>query len=76
MIQKSLDSLVSQHNKTMIIITHRLSTLVNVDKIAFLESGRIVEFDTPEQLLKLEKGYYRSFWEKHQGHFMYGTNNT
>ena len=35
-------------DKTAIIITHRLSTLLNIDKIAVLHEGNLIAFDTPD----------------------------
>jgi ATP-binding cassette subfamily B protein len=47
----------SIEEKTLIIITHRINTLSNIDKVIVLDEGEIVEIGTPEELLKNE-GYY------------------
>ncbi|KAK7215079.1 hypothetical protein V2G26_003082 [Clonostachys chloroleuca] len=39
---------------TVITVAHRLSTILNYDRIAVLEAGELVEFDTPEILLNRE----------------------
>lgn len=59
-IQKSLDSLIE--NKTVIAIAHRLSTLKNMDRIIFLEKGKIIEEGTHNQLIKNTQGAYRKLW--------------
>ena len=49
-------------DRTTIIISHRLSSLMHADEILFLESGRIVERGSHEQLLALG-GRYRELYE-------------
>jgi len=44
-------------NETMILISHRVSTLKECDKIAIIDDGKIIEFGTSEELLKT-KGIY------------------
>ena len=46
-----LDSLRSIKNITIILITHRLSTLKNCDEIIFLDKGRITDFGNYEKLI-------------------------
>ena len=47
LVTESLDRL----NATRIVIAHRLSTVMNADRIIVMESGRIVEMGTYEQLM-------------------------
>ena len=51
--------------KTVIMIAHRLSTVVNADRIYVLEDGRIVESGTSQELLEQE-GLFRRMWENYQ----------
>ena len=48
-VQKAVDAL--EQGRTVICIAHRLSTLANMDQIVVLESGRVVERGSYEQLL-------------------------
>ncbi|MEO1261015.1 MAG: ABC transporter ATP-binding protein [Bacteroidota bacterium] len=50
-------------DKTAIIITHRIYSLLNFDKIIILDDGQIVQEGTHEQLLQKD-GYYREQFEK------------
>lgn len=44
--------------RTAVIIAHRLSTVKHADNIVFMDSGRVMEQGTHEELLKLEGMYY------------------
>ncbi|XP_022879360.1 ABC transporter C family member 2-like isoform X2 [Olea europaea var. sylvestris] len=37
---------------TMLIIAHRLNTIIDCDRILLLDAGQVVEYDTPEMLLQ------------------------
>lgn len=50
-------------DKTTIIITHRIYSLLSFDKIIVLEDGHIVEDGTHQELIDL-KGYYADMYEK------------
>jgi len=57
MVQLALDHLMV--NRTTLIIAHRLATVKNVDQIAVLEAGRIVDLGTHEELVKNSPLYSR-----------------
>ena len=59
LIQKAFRELTK--DKTVIMIAHRLSTVISADRIIVLDSGRIVEEGTHNQLLN-EKGKYADMW--------------
>lgn len=52
-------------DKTAIIITHRIFTLFDFDKIVVLEEGQIVEMGTHKDLLS-RNGYYSYLYEQQQ----------
>ena len=58
MVQDALEKLMV--GRTSIVIAHRLSTIRKADQILVLDSGRIVEKGTHEQLMKLNEGIYRN----------------
>lgn len=53
------------HDKTAIIITHRIFSLFEFDKIIVIDRGQIVEQGTHHQLLE-QKGYYADMYARQQ----------
>ncbi len=47
----------TRQGKTTILIAHRISTVENMDKIAFLEDGKLLAFGTHEELISTCEGY-------------------
>ncbi|NTV64940.1 MAG: ABC transporter ATP-binding protein [Oscillochloris sp.] len=62
-IQEAIGALVQ--NKTVIVIAHRLNTVVHADTIVVLERGRIVEQGKHDALMRAG-GLYRHMWEEQQ----------
>jgi len=60
-IQESLRQM--SEGRTVITIAHRLSTVVDADKIVVLDSGQIIEQGTHDQLLALD-GRYAQMWHR------------
>jgi ABC-type multidrug transport system fused ATPase/permease subunit len=50
------------HDKTVIIIAHKLSTIINCDKIIYVQDGNIVETGTHKELMNLG-GLYQKMYE-------------
>lgn len=62
-IQEAINELVK--NKTVVIIAHRLNTVVHADKIIVLEDGRVVEQGKHDDLMRTD-GLYRRMWNEQQ----------
>ncbi|MCK5441754.1 MAG: ABC transporter ATP-binding protein [Maribacter sp.] len=60
LIQRATEKITE--GRTSIIIAHRLATIKKADKILVMESGRIVESGTHNELLK-RGGYYNNLYE-------------
>ncbi len=58
-ISQSLEELLK--NKTVISIAHRLSTVMNYDKIFLLKDGEIIESGSHHELISLGKEYKKLF---------------
>ena len=64
-IQEALEELLK--NRTSIIIAHRLSTVVNSDRIIVLDHGKIVEEGTHKSLINQE-GKYSQLYQQYFQH--------
>jgi ABC-type multidrug transport system fused ATPase/permease subunit len=56
-VQSALEELMK--NRTSLIIAHRLSTIRSADKIIVMESGKIVEMGSHENLMAKKQGVYQ-----------------
>ena len=54
-IHDSLDKLIS--NKTALIIAHRLSTVIDADRIVIINNGEVVDIGKHSTLIKTSKIY-------------------
>ena len=66
-IQDSLWELMDQ--KTAIVIAHRLSTLLHMDRILVFDNGAIVEDGTHQKLLS-KNTLYKTLWDAQVGGFL------
>jgi ATP-binding cassette subfamily B protein len=62
-IQETLGEVARNH--TTLVIAHRLSTVVDADRILVMDQGRIVEQGTHQQLLQ-QQGRYQQMWQLQQ----------
>lgn len=67
-IQDSLQSLMQ--GKTTLVIAHRLSTLLSMDRLLVFERGEIVQDGTHEELLAQE-GLYKTLWQAQTGDVLF-----
>jgi len=67
-IQDALDVLMK--NKTVIVVAHRLSTIMKSDRILVIDKGGIMEEGTHAELLTNKKGTYTKLWSLQAGGFI------
>ena len=60
LIQEAIKNLIK--NKTVIVIAHRLKSIMEADNIIVLKEGKIIEEGTHENLLEKD-GEYKSLWD-------------
>jgi ATP-binding cassette, subfamily B, bacterial len=67
LIQEALWTLMQ--GRTVIAIAHRLSTIAGMDRILYLEAGRVIE-DGPHRELLARGGAYARLWNRQMGGFV------
>lgn len=67
-IQRALHRLME--GKTSLVIAHRLSTLLSMDRIIVFEAGSIVQDGSHEVLLSQGGGLYKKLWDAQVGGFL------
>ena len=63
LIQESFKKL--SKNKTTLMIAHRLSTVIDADKILVIDKGKIIEEGKHTDLINMN-GHYKKLWEEYQ----------
>ncbi|HEY4943720.1 MAG TPA: ABC transporter ATP-binding protein [Rhizomicrobium sp.] len=67
LIQSALWTLVQ--GRTVIAIAHRLSTIAGMDRVVYLDNGKILE-DGPHRVLLANNGPYSRLWNRQMGGFI------
>ena len=62
-VQKALANLIAESNATVVLVAHRLSTVVGADNICVIDEGRVLEQGNHEELVS-KGGVYASMVEK------------
>jgi len=68
-IQDSINAMLELENITVIAIAHRLSTIKHLDRIVFIESGKILEEGKFLELINKDGGKFKELWS-HQAEGM------
>ena len=69
-IKKAFEKLTE--GKTVLMIAHRLSSIIDADKICYLADGKILESGTHEELIE-KQGVYCDLWEEYQTSFAWNS---
>jgi ABC-type multidrug transport system fused ATPase/permease subunit len=62
-IQANIDTVAKNEGLTEIVITHRLSNLIDADNIIVLKDGKVAEQGTHQELITKENGVYATLWQ-------------
>ena len=64
--ERQILHLILQHaeNKTLIMVTHRLSSIERFDKICVIDNGRLIEEGDYNSLITKEKGFFKRLIER------------
>lgn len=60
-VQAALDDIMSNPDRTCVVIAHRLSTLATASRIAVIEQGKVTELGTHDELMTIPDGRYKLY---------------
>jgi len=61
-VQEALDALMAEtkdEKRTVILVAHRLSTVINADQIVVINAGEVIERGRHDELLLMKGSYFR-----------------
>jgi len=62
-INKALDHIAKDNNKTIIIIAHNMKTIENIDHLIILDKGKLIDQGKPEDL-KYDNNWYKKMLDQ------------
>ncbi|RAL03221.1 ABC transporter family protein [Aspergillus ibericus CBS 121593] len=62
-IQKSIRAEFGRNRSSLLVIAHRISTIIDFDRVLVLDAGRMVEYGTPSELASNRNGIFRGLIE-------------
>jgi ATP-binding cassette subfamily C (CFTR/MRP) protein 1 len=63
-MQRVIRERFSSH--TIIAVAHKLDTILDFDKVALLDEGQLIEFDSPYELLSdSSSAFYKLYYSSH-----------
>eukprot|EP01016_Furgasonia_blochmanni_P055750 TRINITY_DN937_c0_g2_i5.p1 TRINITY_DN937_c0_g2~~TRINITY_DN937_c0_g2_i5.p1 ORF type:complete len:493 (-),score=62.67 TRINITY_DN937_c0_g2_i5:129-1607(-) len=63
-IEHVIQNVFKEH--TVITVAHRINTIIHSDRVLVLSQGEVVEFDSPDHLLKNHESYFYKIWKEFQ----------
>ncbi|CAB9505477.1 Leptomycin B resistance protein pmd1 [Seminavis robusta] len=58
-VQEALSQLMRSRNQTTLVIAHKLSTVRDADRIAFISGGAVLEIGSHDELMAKKNGHYQ-----------------
>jgi hypothetical protein len=66
-LQPTVSTIFGGSRPTVIIVAHRLSTIINADRIVVIEKGELKEVGPHDELMAIPDGIYRALYLKQAG---------
>ncbi|PWY84317.1 ABC transporter family protein [Aspergillus eucalypticola CBS 122712] len=62
-IQRSIRTEFGHNESSLLVIAHRISTIIDFDRVLVLDAGRVIEYGAPQELVSNQNGIFRSLVE-------------